>query len=268
MWCGSSGEADEESQTNRPWWVEDSNRVCRGGAGRYAASHERWSGCERGWVDRMLMLAQSGFAALDAVAPTPLADSPALSRYLFESPWLAVIAAAGLGMIVFAVYSTRHQLARARLAAAIGVVVAVCVFVLAAYVQTSVEQMKARAVQLVRLTAAADLAGVKGMLTPDAVLLVSSSSEPEPLDRILVRVQNQFSKGGMYEIKDHRVIDVQAAEVGTRRGRVQIKVSTTPQVVAFAVPSWWRLDFEQHEDGSWKVAGIELLSIGGGVNLR
>jgi hypothetical protein len=46
----------------------------------------------------MLMLAQSGFAALDAVAPTPLADSPALSRYLFESPWLAVIAAAGLPM--------------------------------------------------------------------------------------------------------------------------------------------------------------------------
>lgn len=216
----------------------------------------------------MLWLAQSGFAGLDAAAPTPLPDSPMLSRYLLESPWLAVVALIGISLILFAYWTTRQSVRQARVAAVLGALLACGVVLMGMFVQTPAESMKARAMQLVRLTAAGDVKGVEGVLTSDAVLRLSSDSDAEPLHRILTRVQTQFSRGGMYQVKDHRILELQACETGPRTGRVQIKISTTPEVAPYPVPSWWRLDFEQLEDGSWSVGGIELISVGGGISIR
>jgi hypothetical protein len=179
-----------------------------------------------------------------------------------------VVAVVALSLILFAFWTTRQAVRPARIAAVMGALLACGVVLMGIFVQTPAEVMKARTMQLVRLTAAGDVQGVEGILTADAVLRLSSDSEAEPLHRILSRVQTQFSKGGMYEIKDHRVVELQACETGSRTGRVQVKVSTTPQVAPFPVPSWWRLDFEQLADGTWAVGGIELISVGGGVSIR
>ncbi|MCX5689428.1 MAG: hypothetical protein NTV94_06515 [Planctomycetota bacterium] len=216
----------------------------------------------------MLFVAQSGFAGLDAAAPTALPDSPLLSRYLLESPWLAVISLVGISMILFAFWTTRQAVRPARIAAIVGAMLACGVVLLGLFVQTPVEAMKARAVQLVRLTAASDVQGVEDVLTRDAVLRLSSDAQAESRARILVRVQSQFGNGGMYEVKDLRIIELQACETGPGTGRVQIKVSANPAMAPFPVPSWWRLDFEQVDDGSWAVGGIELLSVGGGISIR
>lgn len=216
----------------------------------------------------MVLLAQSGLAGLDALAPSPLPESPMLSRYLLESPWLAVISLIGVSLILFAFWTTRQAVRPARIAAVLGVLLACGVVLLGMFVQTPVEVMKARSIQLVRVTAHSDVQAVEQMLTSDAVLRLSSQGDAEPLYRILERVKAQFSKGGMYQVKDHRVIEVQACETGPGSGRVQIKISTTPETAPWPIPSWWRLDFEQLDDGTWVVGGIELISMGGGLSLR
>jgi hypothetical protein len=47
-----------------------------------------------------------------------------------------------------------------------------------------------------------------------------------------------------------------------------MKVRATPAGAGFPLASWWRLDLTVDGSGVWRIEGIELISIGGGVTLR
>ena len=209
---------------------------------------------------------QSVLEQLDAAVPPPLAQPAVFDLYLFEEPWTAVIVLLGVALVLFAVLSTRGQPRKARIAAGIGAFASTCVVGIATWIDTPREQMKALAVDLVQLVVAADGPGVRGRLTPDAVLLTRVSADGTGVDQIVERVVRDMAVGGVYAVRAHAVLEVQAAMSTPTRGIVQIKVRVTPAAMPYPVPSWWRMDFERAtEQGEWKVSGIQLLSIGGGL---
>lgn len=212
---------------------------------------------------------QSGLAALDAAAPRALPDPSWLAAHVLERPWPLALALAGAGVLAYAWASSRGRGASGVRALAAGLIAGGAVALAGWLVRTPAEAMREAARSLVAAVSAADVEGARALLAPDAVLVLSDATRREPLDRIIERVGRQFGKGGEYEVRDCRVVEVQASSRGAAGGVVQMKVRATPAGAGFPLASWWRLDMiEGGAEGGWRIEGIELISIGGGVTLR
>ncbi len=207
-------------------------------------------------------LAQS-LQSLDAPAPPPLPPAPLLESWLFESPTLPAIAAVGLGIVLYAALSTRGRITSARISAAIGALLAVAVIVTAWLVQTDREIVKQLTRDMVQSVVAADTVTLGRLLSTDAVLVSPLSGNPLDRAQILVRVAEEFPPSRQYHIRDYRIDTIDATMDAPNRGRVQLKVTVTPEEAPAPTPSWWRVDCERADDGQWHVSGIAMLSIGG-----
>jgi hypothetical protein len=211
---------------------------------------------------------QSGFAALDAAAPRPLPEPSWLAAHVLERPWPTALALAGIGVLAFAWASSRGRTGAGWRALAAGFGAGAAVLLAGMLVRTPAEAIRAAARSLVAAVADADVEGARALLAPDAVMVLSDATRREPLERIIERVGRQFGKGGEYEVRDCRVVEAQAAMRGVSRGVVQMKVRATPAGAGFPLSSWWRLDLVEEGGSTWRIEGIELISIGGGVTLR
>lgn len=207
----------------------------------------------------------SGLAALDAQAPTPLPAGTLIMVHLFEQPLVLLAIIVGVTTALVAVLNRRGLGRRAAFVGSLGVFLAAAVFAASRLIITPAEQMAQHARELVAMTAAGDADAVRGELTADAALLLPHLSSPENRDQIVARVRNELRPGGAIQVKEYRVLIMQSHEDSPGRGRVQLKLSSTPASVAYRVPSWWRLDYEKQSDGGWNVSGISLISLGGGI---
>lgn len=216
-----------------------------------------------------MRLGQSGFAQLDAPAPQPLPSPGLFDVYLLENPWLLMVAATIITLIVYVLLNTRGKSGKARLAIILGICVAAVVFALATFVDTPREQIKMRSIELIGAVARAETEIVQDVLAADAIVYSPITPDGARTDQILARIKSDMAPSGRYAVKDVRVIEIQAAMSGASRGIVQVKVRATTSLSGFPIPSWWRIDFERDADnGEWKASGISMLSIGAGINPR
>lgn len=209
----------------------------------------------------MLTLSQ-GFAALDAVAPTPLPGPPLWERYLLENPWPLVLllgAAVVVGVFVLSRLGKPHK---ARWIAGAGILLMALVAALAWGIETQREQLEADTRALIRAVAAGDVGGVDGLLAVDAVLLTPFASRPFSRSEILSRVGSEFAPGGAYRLRGCALLAFQAHIADDGAGQVQVKVRADPENGP-PTPAWVRLDWEQDAAGRWRAGGISVLSVGG-----
>ncbi len=228
--------------------------------------------CQRVWSALSLLVvcckvsSAQGFAALDAAAP-PALPVPALwERYLYEQPMLLSVLVVGIGVIVGLGLQMRGK-RNAAVGVLVGAVAAAgAVFGTASAVTTAREELMEHARRLIGATALGEASSVEAMLTSDAVLYLPHFSGPERVDQIVTRVRSDLARGGAYEVREHRIREIQATADAPQRGRVQVKVIVTLQSTGYPIPSWWRLDLERARAGEWRTSGISLLSIGGGLS--
>ena len=211
---------------------------------------------------------QSGLAALDAAAPRPLAEPSWFDAYVLEGPWPLALALAGVGVLAYAWATSQGRHAAGVRWLIGGVAAGLAVALAGTLVRTPAEAMREAARSLVEAVSGAEVERARALLAPDAVLVLSDATRREPLERIIERVGRQFGKGGEYEVRDCRVVELQATTRGATGGVVQMKVRATPAGAGFPLASWWRLDMTADGSGAWLIEGIELISIGGGVTLR
>jgi ketosteroid isomerase-like protein len=210
----------------------------------------------------MIRLLAQGVAGLDAQAPPPL-PGPAFWPSLFlERPALAALLAMGVSLVAFAVLTARGRMRQARIAVALGVLAAALLVAVSVLVVTDRERMDEATRRMIRAVAAADTADLDLVLTPDAVLLSPLSGQPLTKSEILAGIAADFRPGGVYEVREHRVLELQAAPEGPDGGRVQVKVRITP-ADGPPTPAWVRIDFERAAEGEWRVGGINVFSVGG-----
>lgn len=206
---------------------------------------------------------QSGLAALDAAAPPALPVPNILERYVFEQPLMPALLTIAVAVII--AIAIRHKKKAAVAVSVCGVVMGAGIFIIGNVVVTPREELLTHARNLVGATATGDAQQVESMLTSDAVLYLPHFTAPERLDRILSRVRGELARGGAYEVREHRLREVQAHVDSGASGRVQLKVNVTLQSSGYPIPSWWRLDLERDAENNWRTSGISLLSIGGGL---
>lgn len=195
--------------------------------------------------------------------PPPLPDPPLLEHHLLESPWAATLLLL-IGAGVSWALSQRQQRPRpARFASMAFLLLAAGVFALASLVTTDRERVTRLTRDLVAAVAKADLPAVRATLAEDAMLYFFEQPGGLTLQGILDRLERDFVQGGMYQITDHSVLEVQATLDEPTRARVQTRVRVTAAATGTPYTSWWRLDFVRTGEDRWQVSGIQPLVLPG-----
>ncbi len=202
-------------------------------------------------------------------SPTKLPGPPVLEHLLLESPFLLTAALVVLGVAAAVALVRRARIRDAVVVLASCIAAGAGVQILAWKTVTNREVISGRSVELVEAVATLDYAGIERLLAPDARLFADIPIPELPIpaagldvDDILSRVRTTV--GGMYRVREHRVVEIDAAMIGDRLGRTQLRVRVVPEATGFPQGSWWRLDWREEPDGSWRVIRIAPLSIGQG----
>lgn len=206
------------------------------------------------------------FLAQAAVPPLP--SPPFFSRYLFEEPLLPAIVLLIASVIVFFIFNSKGAVKRAIGFSSLGAVLAMGVFLLAEFIQTDREKIIDATTPLVSATAAADTARLSPMLheqvrlTNDLNLAADELPHGEDWDK--ARLLNQVSSylGQRWRIKEAAILEVHGVIDRPGRGRTQVRIRTTPELMEIPLTSWWRIDWQEDPDGRWRVIGIQPLDLG------
>lgn len=203
-----------------------------------------------------------------APPPPSLPSPPFFSRYLFEEPLAPAIVFLIASVIVFFLFNTRGEVKKAIGLSSLGAVLAVAVFLLAEFVQTDREKIIAATTPLVSATAAADTSRLSPMLhdqvrlTNDLNLAADELPHGEDWDKARILAQVDSYLGRRWKLKEAAILEVQGVIDRPGRGRTQVRIRTTPEVLSIPLISWWRLDWQEDPDGRWRVIGIQPLDLG------
>ena len=202
-------------------------------------------------------LAQLNF--LNIPDPTPLPTGPLWQRLLLENPLPLVALLATAGVVLIFLFNQRGDMRRGLKLGLPALLAAIGLWVVASAVNTDRERLKKSAIGLVRAVASGDAAGADRALADDAILRTFIDASGLQKDRILERVERDFRKGGSLEVKEHAILEIQAATQGQSDGFVQFKLRATPQATGGPTFSWWRIDLTRDSSGEWRTTGIDLL---------
>jgi hypothetical protein len=189
------------------------------------------------------------------------------SRLVLESPIptaLVLIAAAIIGFLLL------NQRGRARagslLAAALGLAAALAL-IAGSTIVTERERLTQASAALVDAVARPDIAAVDRLLADDVRMFSrlsvgEVSTPPAGLEKQAILDLVRRLIGGPWAVKEHSILESQAALDAENLGRTQIRVRVVTE--SFGVPnaSWWRLDWRRGADGGWRVIQIEPLDMG------
>lgn len=195
----------------------------------------------------------------------PLPGAPLLESVLFERPWVVVVALLVGAVVVLFVFNARGRAKHGAMAAAALALVAAAIWGIAATVVTHRERLEARTRELVEATATADVAALDRILAPNARAFYSAAPRGMDREAILDWVSINLGGRGGYGIRSHRVPEVQATLDGERVGRTQVRVIVTvaDRFGEGPVDSWWRVDWNLDDDGTWRPIGIRPLMVFG-----
>lgn len=199
-------------------------------------------------------------------SPVPrLPDPPALTHYLLESPWFAVVGLALGGAIALVVLNRQGRASLGAGIMLVGFALAVLLAVVAYLVETQRERLIRQTRELVTRTAAADTAALRPMLS-ERVNVVSALPLTLPVDKetLLDRVRQEL--GEAHPIAEHSTGGEQASIDGVNTARTQLRVwvqlHRDQAITGAPIGSWWRIDWRKEGD-EWRVATITLMQLDG-----
>ena len=186
---------------------------------------------------------------------------PIFERLLFENPWLLAVI---LGVVGIAAGFTLFRAGRTR-AGGIAALAMLALAGLAAFVSNTVEtareQLSAQTRELVRAAAEGDVPAARSLLAENARItggfaIIQSVSGR---DRVLQLIERDLKRYA--GVNDHRVLEVRAHRDGPNLGRTHVRVRVEGN--GYMNFSWWRLDWRDPGDGTWRAINIEPLWIQG-----
>lgn len=192
----------------------------------------------------------------------PLPAPPPLERFLLENPIPGVILLVVLAIALFFLLNARGRIRTAAITSGVLLVLAGALFGLASLVETDREAIAARTRDLVSAVAAADQPAMERILAPDLSVRATRVPRGAARDEVIATVESVL--GGTYRVSEHEILDLQAALYGPRVGRTQTRVRVTSEFGS--IPSWWRVDWQLHDDNEWRANRIEALWIPGVPN--
>ncbi len=204
--------------------------------------------------------AAQGTNILTIPDPPSLPSPPIFSHLVFEQP-VYVIAVLVVGALVSSLALHARGQPRRGLWIALGaLVLALAIYLTSRAVRTDRERILGNTADLVRATATGDSARV-GELIFDAVRLLKVAEGEMDRALLLSRVRDDFAPGGRYAIREHAILELEAARVGPNTAVAQVKVRVTPAASGFPILSWWKINYQKDPiDMQWKVVSIEGLS--------
>ena len=192
-----------------------------------------------------------------------LPGPPITDTLLFESVWMGPVALVLVGLVVFAVMNSRGTGGKGLLILGAFLALAGGNAALSLAVQTDREAMRTNTRELVAAVAASDAASLRPLLH-DQLWLRNIPTAPDSIDREGLIELVERSMRGVAAVDQHRVREVKATTDGPGVGRslALVWVSTAGQGIP--VNSTWQLDWQRDgNDGPWKLAGLEMLKLGG-----
>ena len=195
-----------------------------------------------------------GAVVLGAV--TPLPTGPLVHRVLLENPWPLIAVLSVTAILALVVGNARGQLKRGGGIAVACFAVAALLWIIAAMVETTRETLKRRTIELVGVTAAADLPRLDAMLDGSAQLFTSQHRGGAGKDQIL-RATAEFLDG-VYRVREHQVGQLEAVVDGANVARTQARVRVVTDSTGPFV-SWWLIDWRLDGD-QWRVTGIRAVA--------
>jgi hypothetical protein len=220
----------------------------------------------------MMILAQIGGNGSASGAVPMLPSPPLLAHYFLENPW-PVVAGLVVGSLVAAyVLNRRGRLKEALRMLAVGIVLAVSVWILASSVMTEREVLQARTRLLVDLTADVRTGDLADMLTESiSVDGPKEIASPRGREQVLQAVRQSLTS--LISIKEHTTGPVTAIVDGPNVARTQVRVwvKLKGEAAFYEGPlgAWFRIGWTRAQgtgdepDGQWHVTSISVLQIDG-----
>ena len=182
------------------------------------------------------------------------------TRYVLENPYplgvLLVALAAGFAWT--ALRSDRPQ--RLRTAGILGVVGA-AVLLTGTLVATAGERARRVTLAVVEAAVAADVSGAAAQFAEDARLSFGGPTNPSLPRRDLEARIDQLD--GKYRIGSNQVTMLRAYTETSDRATVHLACRTALERDFGPVPTQWVLRVERQADGTWKIAHVTWISLGG-----
>jgi len=198
----------------------------------------------------------------DPAAIPELPSPPLFEQLLFENQWLLAVILVVIGLAVCLVMFKAGRRRAGGLTLLIMAVLASVAVLVSTKVVTAREQMEARSRELVRATIEGDTPALREILAENARLtggfaVIRSAGNREQLLALVESDVQRFSG-----IDNYRVLEVRAHRDGPNLGRTHVRVRVG-QEGGYINFSWWRLDWRDPGDGTWRAVGIEPLWVQG-----
>ena len=201
-------------------------------------------------------------------SPVPrLPDPPAITHYLLESPWFAVVGLALAGAIALIVMNRRGRAGQGATIMLAAFALAALVAIVASLVEPQREALIRQTRELVARTAAVDTAALGPMLSDR----VSITSTPTlgitlPVDKASLLESVRRYLGDTFRIVNHSTGGEQASIEGSNTARTQLRVwvelDRDQAMIGAPIGSWWRIDWRREGD-QWRVSGLTLMQLDG-----
>jgi hypothetical protein len=193
-----------------------------------------------------------------------LADAPAFSHYLFESPWIPAIVCIGLGLVAFAVLNARGRAGVGALCALIGLVLAGGVVTLAASIKTDRERIVELSEDLFDWAARGDTASMAPLLDDRVSVRVLGTQIAQDKAALLAAVE--ALRAGRWRVDADKTGAARAhAQLDSAlAGRSQVRTTIVSEATKLPTPTIWMLSWQrEREDQPWRLVGIESQFIAG-----
>ncbi len=192
--------------------------------------------------------------------PPPLEEPPLWHVWLFESPAYPGGIAIGLSLFAFLILNRRGKAKQGGYLVLAAVALAGGLWALGRFVRTDREHVMERTRDLVRATAAADLAALDPMLAEEATLLEFLDRGEVRKDRLLEQVERYLARS--YRLRSWAILDLQAVVRPTGAARTQLLVRVETDADRFVNFSWWQVDWRRSGD-RYVVERLKPLAIQG-----
>lgn len=213
-----------------------------------------------------VLLTPGATAAIGLLTPpTPLPESPALERLLFERSLLLIL------LLLLAGGAVAFTLLRSgRRAAGLGTLAAAIALAGGAYaaeraIETEGEQLESQTRALVAAVSDADADAMRGVLC-DTVTIDLRSLAAIPVGREGLIAAVQLRLDGGRRVESWHISELQTTTDGPNVARTQVRVSTEG-ADSGRVASWWLIEWRRDRPdpsasyGPWHAAHIELVAM-------
>ncbi|MBO6512860.1 MAG: hypothetical protein JJ974_02695 [Phycisphaerales bacterium] len=188
-----------------------------------------------------------------------LEQAGSLTRYLFESPMIAIAVAILLGVLLLFAMRSRGKDGTGLIVLACSILVAAGIFILSSVVTTDREMLALRAGELVDAVALGDEDSMQSLMDEGVVVETRFANARGRAD-VIALASNRVPR----IVDEYAVREVRADLPGPRVARTMVKVRASGKVFP-ASSSWWMIHWERTttESDDWEAVLVRPVWIQG-----